>query len=128
MKTLLKATLLSMLLFAAFMGSTINSKAVWWVDELGDCSASYIAIGNDIEWEYANSLITQTQRNNLHNQNSQQMQNCVSPISAPSEQPDFCADARIAKERCVTDFSFLSQEYLSGYMQCMAASNIYLCE
>lgn len=130
MKNLFKITFLSLALLAVLAGSTINSKAwTWWVDDLGDCSASFIAIANDIDYDYANNNITATQRDNLQRQNSQYLTNCITPISVPKQEPDFCADARIARDNCVSQFwGLVGLEYTDGRMQCMAATGMDQCE
>jgi hypothetical protein len=125
----LRITYLSLMLLAVLAQSTTSSKAwTWWVDELGDCSASYISIGHSINGEYAAGQITQQQWRNLQDQNMQQMQNCVTQINVPRQEPDFCAEARSARDQCIAQFYGLGMDFTGARMECIAASGIDQCE
>lgn len=125
----LRITFLCLILLAVLAESTVTTKAwTWWIDDLGDCSASYIAIANDIEYDYTHNNINSTQRDNLHRQNGQQLTSCITPINVPSQEPDFCDQARAARDMCVSQFYGLGMEYTEGRMQCIMESGINQCE
>lgn len=128
MKRIRIAFVAVMLLFL-LAESTTPSRAWWlWVDQLGDCSASAISIGNSLNQELANNEITQAQWESYQDQNMQQMQNCITQINVPAQEPDFCDAARAARDMCVSQYYGLGLEFTEARMQCMMASGINQCE
>lgn len=125
----LRITFVALALLFVLVESTVSGRAWWlWVDQLGDCSASAISIGNSINEELANNQITQQQWNNLQDQNMQQMQNCITQINVPTQEPDFCDAARAARDMCVWQYDGLGLEFWGARAECIMASGINQCE
>jgi hypothetical protein len=125
----LRIALVALILLVVVAQATVTTRAWWlWVDELGDCAASNIAIGNEINGELDRNEITQQQWNNLQDQNMQQMQTCVTQINYPTQEPDFCDAARAARDNCLTQYYGLGMEFTEARMECVMASGINQCE
>lgn len=125
----LRIAFVALILLIVVVESSVNSRAWWlWVDDLGDCAASEISIGNEINGELQRGEITQQQWNNLQDQNMQQMENCVRQINYPSQDPDFCDAARAARDQCVAQYYGLGMEFSEARMECIMASGINQCE
>ena len=125
----LRLTFVALILLLVLAETTVPTRAWWlWVDQLGDCSASAIAIGNSINDELANNQITQQQWNNLQDQNMQQMQNCITQINVPVQEPDFCDAARSARDMCVAQYYGLGLEFWEARSTCIMSSGINQCE
>jgi hypothetical protein len=125
----IRITLVAFVLFLVLAQTTAPSRAWWlWVDELGDCAASAIAIGNSLNQELEDQEITQQEWESFQDQNLQQMQNCITQINVATQDPDYCAAARAARDQCVMQFYGLGIEFSEERMECMMASGINQCE
>lgn len=125
----LRISFVTLALLFLMAEATVPGRAWWlWVDQLGDCSASAISIGNSINQELANNEITQQQWNNLQDQNMQQMQNCITQINVLTQEPDFCDAARAARDMCVSQYYGLGLEFWEARSTCIMSSGINSCE
>ena len=58
-------------------------------------------------------------------------QGCITPVSVPSQEPDFCYAALLAHQDCITQAQNLDPEdpnALSFAMECRQKSGIDLCQ
>jgi len=115
-------------LLAAFASSPPKTQAVWWVDELGDCTDNYVQDAHDINDLYDTYQITEEDWRYLHDVIWHTYTGCLSPIHPPQQQPDFCDDARIAQANCDAQFADLGLEASASRMECRAKSGIDYCQ
>ena len=132
MKSRISVTLLFLLLLVVFASSPPKTQAVWWVDELGDCSSSFVDTSNgDCNTPYHLGLLTETERNQCLDNKLDVLESCLTPIYVPSMEPDFCDAARLANQDCVTQSQNLDPEdpnIWSFYMECRQKSGIDSCQ
>lgn len=127
MKTRFKLASLGLLLLTALSVTLYDARAVWWVDELGDCADTFVVTSNIC---HANAT-SQEQRDQCLDQTMTTYTSCITPISVPSHEPDFCYGAMMANQDCHNQAQNLDPNdpnALSFYSECRQKSGIDLCQ
>ena len=131
MKSRLTIPFVSLLLLIVLASSPPKTQAVWWVDELGNCSNLYVNQAN-----YLKTLLDTNQIGSSEYDYNMEIYGgyyteCLSRTTVPAQEPDFCYAALLANQDCVAQAQNLDPEdpnTSSFYMECRQKSGIDLCQ
>ena len=124
MKTLFSIALLSLLLCAIFASAAPPTHAGNWVDDLFDCTGTYVNRIHDA-WEtwYASPRGPEdlSQRNYSLDVAFYDFQACNSVVNVPYAQYDFCTAAQQAYYNCGIQFQGIDNAF--ALMECQLATH-----
>jgi hypothetical protein len=127
-----KFSILSLFVFLFAFASLISvpkAHAGFWVDELGDCSSTYMQNGNDLWYLYTNGFITYSEWNDAIDQEASNYTTCLQPVSVPALELDFCSEANLVNQDCIYKAQSLDfNDDLGFAMACREKSGIDLCQ
>lgn len=117
---------LTLMLFVLLsVGAPTTTRATFWVDELGDCAGGFSEYAT---WVNENFTDPNTKNGLIFSYYSGTYLPCLSPITVPTQEPDFCAAARDARDICNAQLGGLGLDGWQAYSACIAKSGISLCE
>jgi hypothetical protein len=122
-----------MLFMLLSVGKPTETHATFWIDELGDCASNFADSAHYTNDLYNYGLIDLTERNRQLDQEANTHTGCITPINTPTAEPDFCAEARSARDICVaqlgeTGGGVYGLSFYGAYSECIQKSGIDQCQ
>lgn len=98
-----------------------------WPTRLSDCGVAFVDAANAINDTYHQGGYTETERNDLLNFADTLYTQCLDSIDVPTEDPNFCAQARAARDQCNAELGDVEGAWGARY-ECIMKSGVSQCE